>query len=36
MNRYTWIWFWRNTVVPEAIGIFWIAVVCLFFIAVLP
>ena len=24
MNRYTWIWFWHNTVVPESKGIFWI------------
>jgi len=27
MNKYTWIWFWRNTVVPEAKGIFWVVVI---------
>lgn len=27
MNRYTLIWFWRNTVVPEAKGILWLVII---------
>lgn len=36
MNKYTWIWAWRNTIVPELKGIFIIVVICLCFIALLP
>tara|TARA_R110002126_G_scaffold203064_3_gene350378 strand:- start:534 stop:878 length:345 start_codon:yes stop_codon:yes gene_type:complete len=27
MNKYTWIWFWRNTVVPETKGILWVVMI---------